>query len=64
MQSIGSYFFVDFLFDKKIKCLTILMVQFFFFFFLSLIIGLRMSDRFETYSSAEIKTIFMNDKEG
>ena len=25
-------FFVNFLFDKKIKCLTILMVQFFYFF--------------------------------
>ena len=37
------------------------MVQFFIFF--SLIISLRMSDRFETYGSAEIKRIFINDKE-
>ena len=35
-----------------------------FHFFFSLIISLRMSDRFETYGSAEIRTIFMNDKEG
>ena len=55
-------FFVNFLFDKKIKCLTILVVQVFIFF--GLIINLRMSDRFETYGSAEIRTIFMNDEEG
>ena len=35
-----------------------------FHFFFSLIISLRMSDRFETYGSAEIRTIFMNDEEG
>ena len=35
-----------------------------FFFFFSLIISLRMSDRFETYGSAEIRTSFMNDEEG
>ena len=56
-------FFVNSLFAKKIKCLTILMVQVFFFFF-CLIINLRMSDCFETYGSAEIRTIFMNDQEG
>ena len=56
-----AIFFVNFLFDKK-NCLRILMVQFFIFF--SLIIGLRMSYRFETYGSAEIRTIFMNDEEG
>ena len=55
-------FFVNFLFDKKIKCLTILMVQVFIFF--GLIINLRMSDCFETCGSAEIRTIFMNDEEG
>ena len=38
------------------------MVQFFIFF--SLIISLRMSYRFETYGSAEERTIFMNDEEG
>ena len=35
-----------------------------FFYFFSRIISLRMSDRFETYGSAEIRTIFMNDEEG
>ena len=34
------------------------------FYFFSLIISLRMSDCFETYGSAEIRTIFMSDKEG
>ena len=34
------------------------------FYFFSLIISLRMSDCFETYSSAEIRTISMNDEEG
>ena len=37
------------------------MVQFFIFF--SLIFSLRMSDHFETYGSAEIRTTFMNDEE-
>ena len=34
------------------------------FYFFSLIINLRMSDCFETYSSAEIRTILLNDEEG
>ena len=38
------------------------MVQFLIFF--SLIISLRMLDRLETYGSAEIRAIFMNDEEG
>ena len=38
------------------------MVHFFMFF--SPIISLRMSDCFEIYGSAEIRTVFMNDEEG
>ena len=48
-------FFVQYSFDNTYRSI---------FIFFSLTISLRMSDRFETYGSAEIRTIFMNDEEG
>ena len=63
MQSIGRYFLQIFCLMKKLNVWQYLWFNRFLVFF-SLIIGLRMSDRFETYGSAEIRTIFMNDEEG